>query len=76
MTAQDLMDTAHRLVGGGKGLLAMDESTHICMLTFSFARAVQRPALEVWRGREAGISPSGRHRSVSWATIWRTLTFG
>jgi fructose-bisphosphate aldolase class I len=35
MTAQDLMDTAHRLVGSGKGLLAMDESTHTCNERFA-----------------------------------------
>ena len=35
MSAQDLMDTAHRLVGSGKGLLAMDESTHTCNERFA-----------------------------------------
>ena len=35
MIAQDLMDTAHRLVGSGKGLLAMDESTHTCNERFA-----------------------------------------
>ena len=35
VTAQDLMDTAHRLVGSGKGLLAMDESTHTCNERFA-----------------------------------------
>jgi fructose-bisphosphate aldolase class I len=35
MTAQDLMDTAHRLVGSGKGLLAMDESAHTCNERFA-----------------------------------------
>jgi fructose-bisphosphate aldolase class I len=35
MSAQDLMDTAHRLVGSGKGLLAMDESTPTCNERFA-----------------------------------------
>jgi len=35
VTAQDLVDTAHRLVGSGKGLLAMDESTHTCNERFA-----------------------------------------
>jgi len=30
VTAQELADTAHRLVGSGKGLLAMDESNGTC----------------------------------------------
>ena len=37
VTAQDLADTAHTLVGSGKGLLAMDESNGTCDKRFAAA---------------------------------------
>ncbi len=37
MTAQELIGTARRLVGGGKGLLAMDESNATCDKRFASA---------------------------------------
>jgi fructose-bisphosphate aldolase, class I len=36
-------------------------------LAFSFARAIQQPALEIWRGQEANVSPAQRalyHRAI------------
>jgi fructose-bisphosphate aldolase class I len=35
VTAQALIDTARRLVGDGKGLLAMDESNGTCNKRFA-----------------------------------------
>ncbi len=41
MNAQELMDTAKALVAGGKGLLAMDESTPTCNKRFARLRIPQ-----------------------------------
>ena len=35
MTAQKLIETAHKLVRAGKGLLAMDESNSTCSKRFA-----------------------------------------
>jgi fructose-bisphosphate aldolase class I len=46
MTVQELAATAHRLVGGGKGILAMDESNSTCNKRFA---AVGAPETEAAR---------------------------
>ena len=62
MNAQNLMDTARALVAGDKGLLAMNamnvrfKSRQPWALAFSFARAIQQPALEIWQGKETNVS--------------------
>jgi len=60
MNAQELIDTARTLVAGDKGLLATDESNPTCNKRFarlgvSFARAIQQPAPEIWRGGEGHV---------------------
>jgi fructose-bisphosphate aldolase class 1 len=57
LNAPELMNTARTLVAADKVLLAMDESNpscnkHFARLAFSFARAIQQRALEIWHGKE------------------------
>jgi fructose-bisphosphate aldolase class I len=50
MTAQELAATAHRLVGSGKGILAMDESNSTCDKRFAAVGAPQtEEARRTWR---------------------------
>jgi len=50
VTAQALVDIAHRLVGSGKGLLAMDESNGTCDKRFAAAGIPQtEEARRAWR---------------------------
>jgi fructose-bisphosphate aldolase class I len=46
MIAQELLDTARAMVSDDKGLLAM---------AFSFARAIQQPGVEIWKGKDANV---------------------
>ena len=45
MNRQEIADTASAMVAPGKGLLA----------TFSYARAIQQPALQLWQGLDANV---------------------
>ena len=47
MNTQELSDTARLLVADNKG-----------PLSFSFARALQQPALEIWRGEDINTVPA------------------
>jgi fructose-bisphosphate aldolase class 1 len=65
MNAPELMNTARTLVAADMALLAMDESNpscnkHFARLAFSFARAIQQRALEIWNGKEAN-APAAQH---------------
>jgi fructose-bisphosphate aldolase, class I len=62
MNRQEIADTASAMVSPGKGLLAMDESNEMNAkygsrlpwpLSFSYARAIQQPALQLWQGLDA-----------------------
>jgi len=69
MTAQDLMDTAHRLVSSGKGLLAMDESTHTCNERFAGAGIPQ--TMEARRAyRELLVTAPNLGESISGAILY------
>jgi fructose-bisphosphate aldolase class 1 len=48
--AHGVAETAKALVAGDKGLLAMDECHER-----PFARAIQQPALEIWRGEAVSV---------------------
>ena len=51
MSTKKLIATAQAMVAGDKGLLAMNirfKSRMPWALAFSFARAIQQPALEIW----------------------------
>jgi fructose-bisphosphate aldolase class 1 len=72
MNAQELKDTARKLVGGDKGLPVMNamnvrfKSRLPWALAFSFARAIQQPALEIWQGKEAHVLPTGTFLPSRW----------
>jgi fructose-bisphosphate aldolase class I len=62
---QLLVDTARSLVASDKGLLASARLNAMNVrfksrlpwgLAFSYARAIQQPALELWQGEEAHVS--------------------
>jgi fructose-bisphosphate aldolase class I len=69
VTAQALIDTAHRLVGCGKGLLAMDESDPTCGKRFA---AVGIPQTEEERRswRELIVTTPSLGESVSGAILY------
>jgi fructose-bisphosphate aldolase class I len=70
MNTQKLTDTAKTLIAGHKGLLAMDVRLKTRMpwaLAFSFSRAIQQPALDLWQGKEANVSAAQKalsHRAA------------
>jgi fructose-bisphosphate aldolase class I len=69
VTAQELADTAHRLVGSGKGLLAMDESNGTCDKRFA---AVGIPQTEEARRayRELIVTTPGLGENISGAILY------
>jgi fructose-bisphosphate aldolase class I len=69
MTVQELAATAHQLVGGGKGLLAMDESNATCDKRFA---AVGAPETEEARRayRELIVTTPGLGDSISGAILY------
>jgi fructose-bisphosphate aldolase class I len=69
MTVQELAATAHRLVGSGKGILAMDESNSTCNKRFV---AVGAPATEEARRswRELIATTPGLGDSISGAILY------
>jgi fructose-bisphosphate aldolase class I len=71
MRSEDLAGTVRALVAPGKGILVADEShttiahlnamnaagaVHPWPLGFSYARALQAPALKVWRGEARHVT--------------------
>ncbi|MEO6800961.1 MAG: class I fructose-bisphosphate aldolase [Rhodanobacter sp.] len=69
MTAQALVDTARRLVGDGKGLLAMDESNGTCDKRFADAGIPQtEEARRAWR--ELIVTAPGLRDSISGAILY------
>ncbi len=69
MTGQELADTAHRLVGSGKGLLAMDESNGTCDKRFA---ALGIPQTEAGRRawRELIVTAPSLGESISGAILY------
>ena len=69
VTALELADTAHRLVGSGKGLLAMDESNGTCDKRFA---AVGIPQTEEARRayRELIVTTPGLGENISGAILY------
>ncbi len=64
-----LVDTARRLVGAGKGLLAIDESTSTCNRRFAAAGIAQTPeARRAWR--ELLVTTPGLGESISGAILY------
>ncbi len=69
VTALELADTAHRLVGSGKGLLAMDESNGTCDKRFAAARVPQTE--EARRAyRELIVTTPGLGENISGAILY------
>ncbi len=69
VTAQELADTAHRLVGSGKGLLAMDESNGTCDKRFAAAGIPQTE--EARRAyRELIVTTPGLGENISGAILY------
>ncbi len=69
VSPQGLIDTAHRLVGVGKGLLAMDESTGTCNRRFAAAGIPQTE--EARRAyRELIVTTSGLGDSIGGAILY------
>ena len=69
MTASALVDTARRLVGDGKGLLAMDESTGTCNKRFAALGIPQtEEARRAWR--ELLVTAPGLRDSISGAILY------
>ncbi len=69
MTAPELADTAHRLVGRGKGLLAMDESNPTCDARFAGAGIPQtEEARRAWL--ELLVTTPGLADSVSGVILY------
>jgi fructose-bisphosphate aldolase class I len=69
VTAQELADTAHRLVGSGKGLLAMDESNGTCDKRFAAAGIPQTE--EARRAyRELIVTTPGLSKCISGAILY------
>jgi fructose-bisphosphate aldolase class I len=65
----ELIDTAHRLVGGGKGLLAMDESNPTCDRRFADAGIPQtEEARRAWR--ELILTTPSLGESISGAILY------
>jgi fructose-bisphosphate aldolase class I len=68
-TTQELADTAHRLVGGGKGLLAMDESNSTCDKRFAAGGIPQtEEARRAWR--ELIVTTPALGESISGAILY------
>jgi fructose-bisphosphate aldolase class I len=69
VTEQQLIATAHRLVGSGKGLLAMDESTPNCDRRFA---GLGIPQTEATRRayRELIVTTPGLGASISGAILY------
>lgn len=68
MSKQELVKTAKALVAGDKRSLARLRfgSRLPWALSFSFARAIQKPALETWRGEASNVPAAQsvlRHRA-------------
>ena len=69
MTASDLIETARRLVGAGKGLLAMDESNGTCNKRFAALGIPQtEEARRAWR--ELIVTTPGLGDSISGAILY------
>jgi fructose-bisphosphate aldolase class I len=69
MSALDLMETARRMVGTGKGLLAMDESNSTCNKRFAALGMSQTE--EVRRSwRELIVTTRGLNESISGAILY------
>ncbi len=69
MNAQDLMDTAKKLVAGDKGLLAMDESNPTCNKRFARLGIPQtEEARRAWR--ELIVTTPGLGESISGAILY------
>ncbi len=69
MTLPDLAETARRLVGGGKGLLAMDESNGTCDKRFAAAGIPQtEEARRSWR--ELIVTTPGLAEYISGAILY------
>jgi fructose-bisphosphate aldolase class I len=69
VTAQELADTAQRLVGSGKGLLAMDESNGTCDKRFAAAGIPQtEEARRAWR--ELIVTTPGLCDNISGAILY------
>ncbi|MEO8748561.1 MAG: class I fructose-bisphosphate aldolase [Rhodanobacter sp.] len=69
MTAPGLVDTARRLVGDGKGLLAMDESNGTCNKRFAALGIPQtEEARRAWR--ELIVTAPGLRDSISGAILY------
>jgi fructose-bisphosphate aldolase class 1 len=77
VTKQPLIATAHRLVGSGKSLLAMDESMPTCDRRFAGEGIPQTEAARRGRGhrRNGEMSAQGRpcRRSVYFVSIRRSM---
>ena len=69
MTAPELANIAHRLVGSGKGLLAMDESNGTCDKRFAAAGIPQtEEARRAWR--ELIVTTPGLAEGISGAILY------
>jgi fructose-bisphosphate aldolase class I len=69
MTAPELVETARQLVGAGKGLLAMDESTPTCNRRFAAVGIAQtKEARRTWR--EIIVTTPGLSDSISGAILY------
>ena len=69
MNAQELLDTANRLVAGDKGLLAMDESNATCNERFAALGIPQtEEARRAWR--ELIVTTPGLGESISGAILY------
>jgi fructose-bisphosphate aldolase class I len=69
VSAQGLIDTAHRLVGAGKGLLAMDESNGTCNKRFA-ALGIAQTEDKRRAYRELIVTTPGLGDSISGAILY------
>jgi fructose-bisphosphate aldolase class I len=69
VTARELADTAHRLVGSGKGLLAMDESNGTCDKRFA-AAGIPQTAGARRAYRELIVTTPGLGENISGAILY------